>query len=810
MNNDFPPFELLTPQIADRRKDRGRNIPSDMDLINRRQDVAKKLYDLVAPLSDSLRSMSEEERKAVFYKIEHEKNISLSGTDLKPIAEPSKLFTLAVPRSDNLDNFIAKINEFGYGNLKKGRPSNERLIAALIDIVEGSPFDRLSQALFEQYDQLIKEAWLICEIEMMSFAIGANQQLTELREIRDKLTHAFESGINGNFFEHEEIKGTCRAVIRCSGKLFHELVEGKEWQRRISWFDARPEFETFSSILNEFNVSELASISEPDDGSSIVCIVDSGVTIGNPFLTPVTKADFIKSFLNKDPNNPFDEYGHGSGVASLASYYALNLDKGALNEGKVWIASARILDADNQGEDDRLLSRVLEEVVETFVPLGVRIYNLSVNIINRKWNDESKRTVSRRSWIARTIDRISREKDIVFVVSTGNLNLFDVKNYIQDGSDYPAYLSDDNAKMLDPAQSALALTVGSIAPNTMAVGPAGSAYAIAQKNQPSPFTRCGPGVSREIKPELVEYGGNYLRDDSLAPIIRINPGTNVVMASNKLTPAIMHDCGTSFCVPRVTYKLARILDDLQLLGFENISAPLLKAFIVNSACYSCLGDEHSNFVEQMESIKPKHWLNVIGYGFPDHIRATDCDNNSVILFYQGLLPANKVAYFDIPVPAILASADNGVKRLTITVTCAPEVQRWGLEQYLGTMIKWRLFRGDRNQEDIIAAMSIETDIMGEEQPDIPGELKCKIGINLRSRGTIQHDIYEWSHHNADYSSGHYTLAIASYEKWGRDNPDKMPFAIVVRLEDTTHSADIYNEVKNILIQTEIQPQLGSM
>jgi len=73
-----------------------------------------------------------------------------------------------------------------------------------------------------------------------------------------------------------------------------------------------------------------------------------------------------------------------------------------------------------------------------------------------------------------------------------------------------------------------------------------------------------------------------------------------------------------------------------------------------------------------------------------------------------------VAYLDIPVPVALTNTGDGTKRLTITLVHAPEVQRWGLERYLGTTMKWRLFRGDVSKEDIIAAMSIEGGIDGEE------------------------------------------------------------------------------------------------
>lgn len=57
------------------------------------------------------------------------------------------------------------------------------------------------------------------------------------------------------------------------------------------------------------------------------------------------------------------------------------------------------------------------------------------------------------------------------------------------------------------------------------------------------------------------------------------------MASHQLTPAAAHKYGTSFSAPRVTNKLAVILDELQQLGMNKVSAPLLKAFLVNSVSY---------------------------------------------------------------------------------------------------------------------------------------------------------------------------------------------------------------------------------
>jgi hypothetical protein len=802
MNPEYPPLRFRSPQMERRKKEKPRFVPLSQDLLIRRQEIARRLVQQINPLSRSLQQMSDAERRAVFYKLEHERPISLVGTDLKPFGEHSDHFTLAVPKTDNLTKLAGRIESFGSGEIRRGHAPNEMLAARIANIHQGDPKDRLSEALFIDYDRLTKQDWIVCEIEMISLASGPRQKRVELQEIRAMILQAFASNTNGNFFEQEETGGTCRAVIRCSGKLFKGFVEQGIWHTRISWFDARPQFETFHTVLRDFSVGNLGAFEAPEPSAPMICVIDSGVSSGNPFLSPVCKPDYIRSFLHRAPTDSFDENGHGSGIASLASYYAINIDRGASNSGKVWIASARVLDADNQIEEERLFSAILAEVVEAFVQHGVRIFNLSINVINRMWNAEAKRTIPRQSWIARTIDRLSREKDIVFLVSTGNIAKDAIAAHHASGKPYPYYLSDEECTILDPAQAALALTVGSVSPGTLVVGPGGAAAAIAARGQPSPFTRRGPGINGEIKPEIVDFGGNYVLDPDGGQV-RANPGTDVMMASHQESPALSHDSGSSFAAPRVAHKLALILGDLESLGVGSISAALLKAFLVNSASWSRLGIEIEAFRSQLDELAVNLSRQVVGYGMPDADFATSSDANSAILYYQGILAPDSVAYFDVPVPAALSATGNGIKRLTVTLVHSPEVQRWGLERYLGTSMKWRIFRGDVDRNDVVSAMSEDED---EDRPAAsprPDELHSLFGVNARSRGCVQHDVIEWSRHQEEYSATSYTLAIASYQKWQRV-VQPIPYALVVRLEDTSRIVQVYTEVQNILTQLEIE------
>lgn len=814
MNDGFPPLLLSSPESRKRRSERNRLAPLPESVRARRSAIAEILKIKVERLSKRLRTLTPDQRRAVFYKLEHNSPVNpsstLSGTDLKPIAQPNPEVVIAIPKAESLDRLLQKIDEFGNGPVIQDHVPNEWL-ARLNDIKTGDPKDRISVDLRNRYASLIREPWIICEIEFLSLKPGKNQQRREIEGWITDLQRAFASGVHGNFFEHEMMLPTCRAVIRASGKIFRQLVEEPQWIICIRWFESRPKFQTFSEVLDTFRFQDLAEIQSPPADAPIVCVVDSGVTAGNPFLSKVVGPDLSKSFLKKQPDNPNDENGHGSAVASLASYYNLNLAAGAVNRPHTWIASARILDAENQIEEERLFSRVLEEVVAYFTQKGVRIFCLAIGDTRKVWTDSTRLSSPRNSWVARRIDQLARQYDVVFVTCTGNLDLTQINDFVRDGKQYPLYFAEDSAQLLDPGQAALALTVGSVAAGTKIVS-AKDSRALALRNQPSPFTRSGPGIRREIKPEIVEYGGNLAWDKTMGHA-RENRGLQVVAASKQLSPAVCHWTGTSFAVPRVAHRIALIDRDLRSLGVKPSSC-LLKAFLVNSALHfngdGAITDLRSHFTgrEHRDRI---HML--MGHGIPDHDRATGADDYTVLAYYQGEIEPDHVLFFDMPVPVALSNS-NDQRQLTVTVCHAPEVQKWGLERYFGVDLKWRMFRGDKSRDEIIDAMAEsidESDLEApsdtkdrsdddNELPPLPKELLFRPGVTQRSRGTVQHASYEWSQHRREFSDGHYTLAVAAHKRWARQVMN-IPIAIVIRLEDLGREIPIYNDVR---IEIEVE------
>lgn len=798
MNEGFPPLELPDPERRSRKSEKPRRAPLSADVLARRHEIAQVLHATVEILSKEMKGLSDDERKAIFYKLEHDIPLSretFSGTGLKPVRQPSADVTFVAPVDATLDRLEDKIQQFGGGPVRDGHVANEWL-ARLQSIEKAAPTDRLSDDLRDAYATLTSQPWVICEIELLSFKKGTNQQREEISQWLAELQAAFASGLHGHLFEHELALPTCCAVIRCTGVMFRTIVESPIWISRIRWIESRPQFQTFHEVWEQFHFDQLAPIPSPEPDAPVICVIDTGVSSGNPFLTPVTRDELLRSYLCAAPDNPSDEFGHGSAVASLAAYYALNLADGAENRPKAWIAGARILNANNELEDERLFSSLLAEVVRDFSAKGVRIFCLSVGDSRRIWNTSSRRSFPRKSWVARRIDQLSREYDVVFITCVGNLFIQDIQQYLDDGQPYPHYLPSSDARILDPGQASIAMTVGSIARGTVVV--TSSATAIALENQPSPFTRSGPGIRGEIKPELVEYGGNMALDPSTDRVI-VNRGLQVVAASHQLTPAACLKQGTSFAAPRVAFKAAQILRDLQSLGFGQPSACLLRALLVNSASRKDPAGRLPDIEAVLKVIDADAVNHVLGYGLPDDVRATYCDDFSSVSIYDGEIAPDEVLFFDIPIPAELSQSTQE-KILTITVAHAPEVQRWGLERYHGIDLKWRMFRGNINRDDVVAAMSQEVsqtdeDIGDEtdeqETADLPSELKCQFGLMRRSRGTIQHDCHVWKQHRADYSDGHYTLAVAAYKRWSR-KVEPSSLAVVVRLEEIGQSVHVYS------------------
>ena len=790
MNPEFPPLQFAPPSIRPRRRERPRPIELPVISPQQRREIQQRIHTQRQEIDRQLKHLSPDQKRAVFLRIRHDRPLmqkDLAGTGLVFLSGPGLSESLVVSKEAGFEKFDDRMSKFAEGD-EPGRPKGTELAEKLRSLELGDPKDRLSSEVFAAYDRWVETDWLIYEIEIVSFAPKAPGQKRDLETIRGELKAALNH-IHGHVFEHEDSGRSCRIVLRSTGAKFREFVEDAKWWRKITFFDERPRFETFTEAFENFQAGTV-SIEAPHAGAETICVVDSGVSGENPFLKPILRRDISNSFVyGCSPTE--DAYGHGSGVASLAAYYNVEYEKGGVNRAAAFIASARVMTDDGQldaprvedANDDvrnqaRLLSTILRDVVSHFQPLGVRIFVLSLQLSGHIWSHAHRRQVARNAWTARTLDILSREYGVVFVTITGNVSPNEVGDLL-DVSSFPSHLLSPLAKVLDPGHAALAVTVGSVAQSARVI--IASHLAIAAPGQPSPFTRSGPGFGDCIKPDFVEFGGNLVRD-SKSGTVRPNAGTNVVMASGKLTPALQHQHGTSFAAPRVAHHLAVILSELKALGIEP-TASLLRAMLGASATRPP-GSE-------MLDDKSKD-LSLLGYGRPDALTALNCAKHSALLYWQGEIPVDHTAIFRIHVPADLAG-QSGRKRIVVSIASAPPVQQWGVAEYLGAEMKFRLFRGDCDIADVEAKLQREEDEKNEASKLALDDLQTDLGILRRSRGTLQVDTHSWTRHEADFSADDYTLGVAlSAASWCK-NGERVSVAVVVRVEDTTGNCEVLYE-----------------
>ena len=178
------------------------------------------------------------------------------------------------------------------------------------------------------------------------------------------------------------------------------------------------------------------------------------------------------------------------------------------------------------------LADILERVVPQLVA-EARVFNISLGIEPARDGFYST--------LARLLDFLAREHQVLFVVSAGNID--------RPTAPPPAHFLPASARVLSPAEGLLVLSVGSVAR-------AHEQGCVAQTGEIAPYSRRGPGADAGVKPELAAHGGNVLFDGTtwaLSPRIAAyglgRTGTHLEYAA-----------GTSYAAPLVAQYAARLFD----------------------------------------------------------------------------------------------------------------------------------------------------------------------------------------------------------------------------------------------------------
>lgn len=341
-------------------------------------------------------------------------------------------------------------------------------------------------------------------------------------------------------------------------------------------------------------------IVKPLDGHryEMLGILDNGIA-GIPHLDPWMPEERWTVYPESEINPT-----HGTFVAGVALY-------GDACEGKDWVShngiklfdAAVFPDRHDGIEEDELIANIREAIEANYK--NVKVWNLSISVM-RPVSD------TKFSDLAIALDALQTKYNILICKSAGNCTNFvsgRPKERIQEGAD-----------------SVRSLVVGSVA---QAKGP----NDLSEVDNPSPFSRIGPGPEYIIKPEVAHYGGNAGVDKN-----GLLSMTGVTSFSKD--GGLSKSVGTSFSTPRVAALATGLYQKLD----EDFDPLLLKGLIIHAASYPdklCMPESERT--------------TQIGFGIPKSIPEIlyNAPYEATLILRDTLAKGEKIDIMDFPMPKSL-------------------------------------------------------------------------------------------------------------------------------------------------------------
>lgn len=697
-----------------------------------------------------------------------------------------KGYWILLADDERLDEIKKKLREYG----ERERYKEFDAIASF----EPIPFqEKIGEQLRDKPLQESEESYLDVEIWRMEdeklekFLDGFNRLITRKGgQVTDKL----------------KTENLCLIRAKISKSLFDEIIALRE----ISRIDRPPKpyitYQMLSTPLEELGVE-----GPPYKDATAIAILDSGILSNHPLLEKAVGDEIAipTLFSNKiQEDKPQDDVGHGTKVAGVALYGDIReCISNKRFQPEVWILSAKVMFKEENpitGEitaaydESELLEHQLEKAVRYFVE------NFSnCKVINISFGDRYKSMFGnkRQFALATLIDELAKELDIVFVISTGNISNLENLGFPEK---YPSYLIEEReeVKIIDPASSAYAITVGSV---SQEFGPSDGRqmelfFSPSHTNHPSPFTRVGLGYKGMIKPELIEEGGNIIYSASDHLKMEDIGGKLIVLNPQWIEEGRLFtvDYGTSFSAPRVTHYIAKLFNQ-----FPEYSPNLIKALLISSA--EIPSDRPSRLAEITFNDSNENLINLLkiyGYGKPNFERAVSSDDNYVLLIAENKIKLDGIHLYYSYLPREFIEV-LGNREISVSLVYNPPIRRNRID-YMGIGMEFHLFKNAEIQE-ILKGYKRILQIRKEEETAeiIPEELKIKEidlhpGVHLRKKCLHQKGIKIYTKKPNISSDKPLVLAVISQKQWIKDEDYFQDYAIVVKIK---HSAkiDLYNSIR---------------
>lgn len=437
-----------------------------------------------------------------------------------------------------------------------------------------------------------------------------------------------------------------------------------------------------------------------------------------------------------------------------------------------------------------------------------------VKVINLSLGDTSQLFDRHLSPWARLLDWLAWKYRVLFVVSAGN---HPHALPIPIPSESIAALSDDDLRahtlramahqrmqrrLLAPAESINALTVGALHAQTAPTGTVGPLVDLLRGAAlPSPTSSVASGFRRSIKPEILVPGG---RNHYLPPRFQLPAATTTVF---QISPAVKQPgqlvaachpagtsdqhaartCGSSNAAALTTRRAAQFMERITQLraepGGEALTdvrmAVILKAMLVHGASWNDWYPVFDQVFDGPDSGTERWWrikracAQFLGYGPVDFDRGSVCTDQRVIVLGCGELNAEEGHEYSVPLPQAL-NAQTVSRRLTITLA-------------------WLSPVNPRHRSYRVADLWIDP-------PATHLRVKRRdVDHDAVTRGTVQHEVLEGDDAIPITADAVMPVQVNCRAEAGSKIAQPVPYAMIVTLETAQPlSVSIYDQVKTKL------------
>lgn len=703
---------------------------------------------------------------------------SIPGVEI--VSQEDEAIILAFAEEQGLDEFEKRLATLA----RDGNVTRKDLLFAIEDFDHWTPGDRTGAALREQGFPALAPFTL--DIELWP---------QERQDKRQAMFRAFVGWLQERGIERlDDLQQPSLVVlrVRCNQQQAEQLLRYRDVRR----VDLPPRLGVSVQLLRT-DINQFPVVDPPPADAPAIAVLDSGLTSGHPLLAAAVgdAQGYLEPHRSADDAEPW----HGTFVGGLALYGDVH---GAIQQRlfvpQLRLFSGKVFEQENQTE---FVEKAVEEAVrDLHKQYGCKVFNLSYGDLNKVYDGRHVRG------LAYTLDRLTRELGVLFVVPTGNLQPYQLP---QDAREqYPNYLFEEYARLLDPATALNALTVGGISlfeatsdaqrhPDTI------EDHILARAQQPFPLTRRGPSINGAIKPDVVEHAGNFalLRNGSVPHNPRRGLGVLSLNGGFASGSAFKEDIGTSCAAPLVAHKAARLL-----AAVPDASPNLLRALIGAharwpGACETLLGP--GDRPEGRERL-----LQLIGYGRVDDATLYRSLDHTVTLLAEERIDNDKHHFFELPVPDSFWANGRRAREITVALAYSPEVRTTRLD-YRRTKLWFNLVVADSLEDVIRAFQRNREEGMGEHSNG------RWLSNGTRKNGTLQ--VSRWEFRQVPVRGDKVFVVVTRQDSaWSHDEhrAEAEPYALAVVLADREQAnAQLYAQVQAMLqarAQARARARIGGM